>query len=72
MTRDPLILLQGFLDNTRPQELDCDEFFELLGPWIDDMIESPSLLALLSHHAELCAECAEELQLLKLALDRKA
>lgn len=60
--------VQGWLALTREDELDCDQFAELLAPWLDQRVTDPRLLELLEHHSRLCAECEEEAHLLRTAL----
>jgi len=62
--------LRRLLDGTRDDELDCDRFFELLAPYLDDRISDGELRERITHHAHLCPECKEELETLKRALDR--
>jgi hypothetical protein len=60
--------LKAWLSLTRPEEIDCDAFNELLAPWLDQRITDPKLLALLEHHRQLCAECHEEATLVESAI----
>jgi hypothetical protein len=60
--------LEAWLALTRDEELDCDQFAELIAPWLDQTISEPRLLQQLEHHRRLCAECDEELRLVQAAL----
>lgn len=60
--------LEDMLEKTRTEELDCDEFLELLAPYLDHRLQDPKLLQLVEQHRDLCRECAEELSLLQDAL----
>jgi hypothetical protein len=61
--------VEGLLAQTRAEEIDCDEFLELLAPYLDQRLEDPKLVKLLEQHRDLCPECAEELSLLESALN---
>jgi hypothetical protein len=58
----------AWLEATRDREIDCDQFLELIGPWLEGSLQDPQIVALLEHHRDLCTECAEELELLRAAL----
>lgn len=60
--------IEVMLAKTEGQELDCDQFLELLAPYLDQRVDDPALVRLIEHHRDLCAECAEELSLLSGAL----
>ena len=60
--------IQGLLAKTRSEEIDCDEFLELLAPYLDQRLEDPKLVRLVEEHRDLCRECAEELSVLESAL----
>jgi hypothetical protein len=60
--------LRHLLEGTRDQELDCDRFFALLGPYLDGEVSAPELRDQIEHHARMCPECAEELDIVKRAL----
>lgn len=60
--------IEDLLTKTRAEELDCDEFLELLAPYLDQRLEDPKLVQLVEQHRDLCRECAEELSLLESAL----
>ena len=62
-------LLSEMLRLTREEELDCDDFLELLAPFLDGRVEDPRLLALVEHHRHLCTECGEQLAVLERALN---
>lgn len=61
-------LLRRLLETTRERELDCDEFQQLLAPWLDGQVEEPALKALIEHHRRQCPECGEETEVLLRAL----
>lgn len=61
-------LLRRLLESTRERELDCDQFQELIAPWLDGKIEDPAVKALLEHHRQQCPECGEETEILLRAL----
>ena len=63
-------MLRALLDQTREEEIDCDRFLELVAPLLDECIDDPSLREKLAHHVRQCAECNEELEILRKALDR--
>lgn len=60
--------IEDLLTKTRAKELDCDEFLELLAPYLDQRLQDPQLVHLVEQHRDLCRECAEELSLLQSAL----
>jgi hypothetical protein len=64
--------VQAWLELTQAEELDCDRFAELLAPWVDQRIDDQRLLAIFEHHRRLCAECAEEAELLLRAAGKTA
>lgn len=61
-------VLRQLLAGTRDDELDCDRFLALLGPYLDGKIGEAQLSEQITHHAGQCPECAEELEILKRAL----
>lgn len=63
--------IEDMLVKTQAQELDCDEFLELLAPYLDQRLADPKLIGLIKRHRDLCRECAEELSLLESALEAK-
>ena len=67
--KDPYAALEDMLLRTQEQELDCDQFLALLAPYLVRRLEDAGIRALIEHHRDLCAECAEELRLLGRALD---
>lgn len=67
--KDPYAALEDMLQRTRETELDCDEFLGLLAPYLDKRLEDTDLRRLIEHHRDLCAECAEELRLLRSSLE---
>jgi hypothetical protein len=67
--KDPYAALEDMLQRTRETELDCDEFLGLLAPYLDKRLEDANLRRLIEHHRDLCAECAEELRLLRGSLE---
>lgn len=60
--------LLRMLSLTQEQELDCEQFVELLGPSLEDAIDDAELRRLIEHHRDLCPECAEALAVLTRAL----
>jgi hypothetical protein len=62
-------LLRGLLAETRQEELDCDRFLEYLAPLLDGRIDDPELREKLEHHVRQCAECHEELEIVKRGLE---
>jgi anti-sigma factor RsiW len=62
-------VLRQLLDGTRDEELDCDRFGLLLAPYLDGRISDVELREQIAHHTKQCPECAEELEILKRALD---
>lgn len=71
MSDDPkaATTLRRLLEGTREQEIDCDRFLELLAPYLDGRIGDAELRELIAHHARLCPECDEELEILRRALE---
>jgi hypothetical protein len=67
--KNPYAALEDMLQRTREQELDCDEFVNLLAPYVDDRVQDPVIIKLIEHHRDLCAECAEQLRFLQISLD---
>jgi hypothetical protein len=61
-------LLRRLLETTRDQELDCDRFQELVGPWLDGLVDDAKLRELLEHHSHQCPEYSAEVKVLRLAL----
>ena len=61
-------LLRRLLETTQERELDCDQFQELVAPWLDGRIEDPAVKALIEHHRHQCPECGEETEILLRAL----
>ena len=57
------------LQRTREEELDCDQFLDLLAPYLDERREHAGIRRLIEHHRDLCAEYAEELPLLGRSLE---
>jgi hypothetical protein len=62
-------VLRSLLAGTRPEEIDCDRFLEYLAPLLDGRIDDPELRDKLAHHVRQCAECSEELEIVKKALE---
>jgi hypothetical protein len=62
-------VLRALLAGTRDEEVDCDRFLEHLAPLVDGRIDDPELRERLAHHVRQCAECSEELETLKKALE---
>lgn len=67
--KNPYAALEDMLQRTREQELDCDEFVNLLAPYVDDRVQDPVIIKLIEHHRDLCAECAEQLRFLQIGLN---
>jgi hypothetical protein len=67
--KNPYAALVDMLQRTREQELDCDEFVNLLAPYVDDRVRDPVVIKLIEHHRDLCAECAEQLRFLQIGLN---
>lgn len=63
-------VLEHLLAETRDEELDCDRVLELLPPYLDGRVDRATLREQIEHHTKLCPECAEELAILRRALDR--
>lgn len=68
--RNPFEKLEDLLSRTLDHELDCDQFVELLAPYLDEGLDD-DMRRLVQHHRDLCAECAEELKLLERALEAR-
>ena len=62
------VLLRRLLETTREQELDCDEFQELVGPWLDGLVGDANARDLIEHHSKQCPECGAEVEVLRRAL----
>jgi hypothetical protein len=71
MTDNPkaAAVLRSLLAGTRPEEIDCDFFLEHLAPLLDGRIDDPELREALAHHVRQCAECSEELDIVKRSLE---
>ena len=69
--KNPYAALEDMLQRTREQELDCDEFVNLLAPYVDNRLQDPVIIKLIEHHRDLCAECAEQLSFLQISLDTR-
>jgi hypothetical protein len=67
--KDPYAALEDMLLRTREQELDCDQFLELLAPYLDRRLQDAGIRERIAHHRDLCAECAEQLRLLGRSLE---
>jgi len=61
-------LLRQLLETTRDQELDCDRFQELVGPWLDGLVGDEKVRELVEHHSRQCPECGAEVAVLRRAL----
>jgi len=61
-------ILKRLLETTQELELDCDQFQELLAPWLDGKVDDPQVAALIEHHRQQCAECGQEVDVLRQAL----
>jgi hypothetical protein len=61
-------VLRSLLAGTRDEEVDCDRFLAKLAPLLDGRIDDPALREKLAHHLQQCAECSEELEIVKKAL----
>jgi hypothetical protein len=61
-------VLRSLLAGTRDEEVDCDRFLAELAPLLDGRIDDPALREKLAHHLQQCAECSEELEIVKKAL----
>ena len=62
-------VLRSLLAGTRQEEVDCDFFLEYLAPLLDGRIDDPELREKLAHHVRQCAECNEELEIVKRSLE---
>ncbi len=60
--------LRHVLALTQELELDCEAFTEHLAAYVDGRLPG-TLCEQVQHHAKLCEECGEELQILLKALD---
>lgn len=69
--KNPYAALEDMLQRTREHELDCDEFVNLLAPYVDNRVQDPVIIKLIEHHRDLCAECAEQLSFLRISLDQR-
>lgn len=63
---------QGAAYKLLHEEIDCDRFLALLGPYLDGQVGEAQLREQITHHAGQCPEGAEELEILKRALGRAA
>lgn len=61
--------LRHLLEGTRDEEVDCDRFLEFLPMLLDGLIDDPVLREKLAHHVRQCAECREEFEIVRQALD---
>ena len=59
--------LMAALRDTRPDELSCDEVFEVVDQYAEAIVQgkdAQELMPLVHHHINMCGECREELELL--------
>ncbi len=61
-------LLETLL-STRDDEIDCDTLFQHAAELVERGIDDPELRARIEHHLNMCEECAEELAVLRRAVD---
>jgi len=54
---------------TSKEEIDCDEFLARLAEYVEGRPLDAEVKRLMDHHLILCPECAEELELLRKALN---
>jgi hypothetical protein len=59
----------GACSSERQEEVDCDFFLECLAPLLDGRIDDPELREKIAHHVRQCAECNEELEIVKKSLE---
>lgn len=67
-----LAKLAAQLKRTQPQELDCDECFELLDEYAEAVQRGEDgdvLMKAVRAHLELCQDCGEEFEALAQALE---
>jgi hypothetical protein len=60
---------------TRPEELSCEEAYNLIDQYADLLQngeDAASLLPLVEHHLEMCIDCKEEFEALMRALRASA
>ncbi len=61
--------LRHWLGTIHDQELDCDQFSELLAEFVDGAIEDETVRKLMQIHADMCPECQEAHAILVKAID---
>ena len=65
--RDRLGQLLGALDSTQPEEIDCDEVLERVGPYLEAHCAGaplPPELEQVAQHLSVCPQCLEEFKAL--------
>lgn len=75
MTPEAIRGLLERLERTLPEELSCEEAYDLIDQYAD-LLQSgenaASLLPLVEHHLEMCIDCKEEFEALMRALRASA
>jgi hypothetical protein len=75
MTPEAIKGLLKRLERTRPEELSCEEAYNLIDQYAD-LVQSGGdaarLLPLVEHHLEMCVDCKEEFEALMQALRASA
>jgi len=61
--------LDVLLATTQDEEIDCDRVLDLLPAYLDGRISDASLRAQIVLHEKHCPECAEEIAILRRALE---
>lgn len=55
--------LMSMLNNTHEMEFSCDEVFELLDQYAEQIINGENagqFMSLIKHHLDMCKDCSEE------------
>ena len=68
INRDELLALLQLVADTKPQEINCDEFLAHASGFLEHLVDAnghtPSGYEELRHHLTMCPECLEEFEAL--------
>lgn len=68
LTKRQIKILADAIQQTRDEELDCDEFMVHLAAWGERVLQGQSIddaSKSVKHHLQICPECEEEFRVLK-------
>lgn len=72
VTRDEIRELLGVVRDTRSAEIDCDECLVRVGEYAETLLAGLPVaegMAAVEQHLQICAECREEFEALRRAMD---